>query len=273
MIRNLIAGGALVLCLVGPSHGTSPAPQLECLIEPQQVLRLSTPVEGLIAEVFVDRGDRVAAGTLVARLESRVEEADVALARLRAEDRFEIAAAEARLAHLQRRQARQEQLRASNVVAEAMADETATELMVAEQDLGLALHNRDLALIELRHAEARLARRSIASPIDGVVTERLMSPGEYRNEQSHIVTIAATDTLHVEAFAPLELYSVIAVGDRMAIVPEAPISGRHEAIVSVIDTVFDAASGTFGLRLDLPNPDGQLPAGLHCTAYPLPTED
>jgi hypothetical protein len=29
--------------------------------------------------------------------------------------------------------------------------------------------------------------------------------------------------------------------------------------------VIDAASGTFGVRLDLPNPDGQIPGGLHCT--------
>jgi len=34
--------------------------------------------------------------------------------------------------------------------------------------------------------------------------------------------------------------------------------------VTVVDKVMDAASGTFGVRLALPNPDLALPAGLKC---------
>jgi hypothetical protein len=34
--------------------------------------------------------------------------------------------------------------------------------------------------------------------------------------------------------------------------------------VTVVDRVFDAASSTFGVRLELPNPDYSLPAGLRC---------
>ncbi len=38
----------------------------------------------------------------------------------------------------------------------------------------------------------------------------------------------------------------------------------REAEVGVVDKVVDAASGTFGVRLELPNPDTSLPAGLKC---------
>ena len=34
--------------------------------------------------------------------------------------------------------------------------------------------------------------------------------------------------------------------------------------MSVVDHVIDAASGTFRVRLELPNPDNRLPAGLKC---------
>ncbi len=37
------------------------------------------------------------------------------------------------------------------------------------------------------------------------------------------------------------------------------------ATIAVVDPVIDAASGTFNVRLDLPNPDGAIPGGLHCT--------
>ena len=35
-------------------------------------------------------------------------------------------------------------------------------------------------------------------------------------------------------------------------------------IVTVVDQVFDAASGTIGIRLELSNPDYAIPAGLKC---------
>jgi hypothetical protein len=34
----------------------------------------------------------------------------------------------------------------------------------------------------------------------------------------------------------------------------------------VVDPMFDAASGTFGVRLTLPNPERKIPAGLKCRA-------
>jgi len=46
--------------------------------------------------------------------------------------------------------------------------------------------------------------------------------------------------------------------------PEDPVGGRYDATVDVVDRVFDAASGTIGVRLNLRNPDYALPAGLKC---------
>ena len=42
------------------------------------------------------------------------------------------------------------------------------------------------------------------------------------------------------------------------------VPGSHRATVVVVDRVIDAASGTFGVRLLLANPDLALPAGLKC---------
>jgi hypothetical protein len=35
-------------------------------------------------------------------------------------------------------------------------------------------------------------------------------------------------------------------------------------VVKVVDRVIDAASGTFGVRLELPNRNGKVPAGIRC---------
>ena len=49
---------------------------------------------------------------------------------------------------------------------------------------------------------------------------------------------------------------------RGAVTPEIPVSKTYTAKVFVVDRVVDAASGTFGARLELPNPDYCLPPGL-----------
>jgi membrane fusion protein (multidrug efflux system) len=51
---------------------------------------------------------------------------------------------------------------------------------------------------------------------------------------------------------------------RAKVIPEAPIGGQYTAEVKIVDKVIDAASGTFGVRLELPNPNYRLPAGLKC---------
>ena len=49
------------------------------------------------------------------------------------------------------------------------------------------------------------------------------------------------------------------------VAPEAPLSGSYMAKVKIVDSVVDASSGMFGVRLELPNPDHKLPGGLRCT--------
>jgi hypothetical protein len=48
------------------------------------------------------------------------------------------------------------------------------------------------------------------------------------------------------------------------VIPEQPIGGRYSATVKVVDRVIDAASGTFGVRLELPNRQRAIPAGARC---------
>jgi len=138
--------------------------------------------------------------------------------------------------------------------------ETATS---AVEHARARLTNDRLADLELRKSTAELARRTIKSPIPGVVTERSLSTGEFA-KQDPILKIAQLDPLRVEAFAPVAMLGVITVGDEAQVIPQDPVNGSYAAKVTVVDKVIDAASGTFGIRLELPNPEFQLPAGLKC---------
>jgi multidrug efflux pump subunit AcrA (membrane-fusion protein) len=125
------------------------------------------------------------------------------------------------------------------------------------------LTNDRLADMELRKSTAEIARRTIRSPIPGVVMERSLSTGEFA-KQDPILKIAQLDPLRVEAFAPVAMLGKIVVGAEAQVLPQAPVNGTYQATVTVVDRVIDAASGTFGVRLELPNPNFLLSAGLKC---------
>jgi RND family efflux transporter MFP subunit len=245
--------------------GAGPA-FIEGLLEPWEDLAVGISVEGVLAEVFVERGQRVLAGDPIARLESSVEEAQVALARATAKMRAGLDAARSRerLAHI--RVERIEKLFEQGAVTKEEREQIQTEaelavLSVREVEEALARAALDLVI-----AEAMLARRMVRSPIDGIVMERLLSPGELVNRvgSGEIVRIAQAHPLKVDVIAPLSMFGQVHVGQKALVSPEEPIGGIYEATVRVVDPLVDAASGTFRIRIELPNEDIAIPSGVRC---------
>jgi RND family efflux transporter MFP subunit len=275
--RPAVAGIAAVVLkvlatTVASAHtpGAEPASTrdtLDCLIEPRVVAKLASPVQAVVAEVLVHRGNFIKRGDIVARLDSGVEEAAVEVVRVQAANKFGFESKRHRAELLKRKHDRAQTLQQVNVVAASALDEAATEARIADLEAREAELNLRLAHAELKRSEENLKRRTIKSPIDGVVIERTLSAGEFAYEQAAIMTVAEIDPLHVEVFAPLDYFNRITLGMRAEVRPEEPIGGTYIGKVTVVDNVFDAGSGTFGIRLDLPNPDHKLPAGLHCKLH------
>jgi RND family efflux transporter MFP subunit len=240
------------------------ATEFDCVIEPQQIVKLASPVVGVIGRLDVDRGDVVREGQIVGKLEDGVEAATLALAKARATNEYLSKSIEARLQYLRSKYNRASTLYKKAVTSEAAVEEADAAAKVAEQQLKEADLKREIAYLEVRRAEEILKQRTLRSPIDGVVVERLLVPGEYQNEQSPILTLAQINKLRVEVFVPTSYYGQILNGSKAHVRPEKPIGGTYDATVKVVDRVLDAASGTFGVRLALPNPDLRLPAGIRC---------
>src|SRR5262245_23835911 len=268
-MRWLIA--SVALALAAPSARAEQPPVLspqkseyECVIEPQQVVKVASPVVGVIARLDVDRGDVVHKGQILGMLENGVETATLALAQARATNEYAVKSAKARLRFQQLKLARKEALQKKSISSHADLQEAEAEVDIAEQQVKEAELAREIARLEVKQAAEILNQRTLRSQINGVVVERLLYPGEYRNEQTPILTLAEIDKLRVEVFLPTVLYNEIHVGGKAEVRPELPIGGIYVARVTVVDRVLDAASGTFGVRLALPNPDLLLPAGIRC---------
>jgi multidrug efflux pump subunit AcrA (membrane-fusion protein) len=144
-----------------------------------------------------------------------------------------------------------------------MREEAETTAELARFELKQAREDREMASLQLAQAEELLRRRSITSPISGVVVERLMSPGE-RVDEEPILRIAQISPLRVEVTLPATRFGKVLPGMSASVEPEVPGNQVYVASVALVDRVIDAASGTFGVRLELPNPEQDIPSGLHC---------
>lgn len=250
----LVAGGA-------PRAGAS---EVDCLIHPREVVTVSAPVEGVLERVAVDRGHTVQAGAVLAVLESAVERRMVAIAKERATHDSGVKSNQVRLDFGARRFHRTDEMFKKSLVPLKELDEAETAKVLAEWGLVEANEQRRLAALELDRAETALKLRTITSPVDGVVMERLRHPGELASREHPLVKIARLDPLRVEMFVPITLYAQVSVGQRVTVVPEAPLNRPLEARVVVVDRVADAASSTIGVRLEIANPGNRIPAGLKC---------
>ncbi len=264
--RFLLLAGCLTAAavLAAPVGAATKRPLYDCVIEPVLVTELGSPVSGIIDEVMVDRGDIVTAGMVIARLRSEIEEATLEMARSRAVTTLPVEIARSRADLARKELERSAELHRRAVTATATLDKAVTENQQAVLALKLAEHELRLAVLEMNRAEAILAVRTIKSPVEGIVMKRMMARGEHVHEQTKIARIAQVDPLYVEVYLPIALYRFIKIGMNGEVHPVEPVGGVHEAVVTVVDKVFDSASNTFGVRLSLPNPDSKMPAGINC---------
>jgi len=271
MKLKMIYGLGLVLAaatLNSPSGAGAESVALDGLIEPYLIVKVGSAVPGILNTVEADRGDLVRKGQVLAKLQSNVERAALELARARARMKGTIHSRRARLEYTKRRMERMEALFKKKVIPLEEIDESRTVREMAEKELEEALENMGLAELEHRRSVEMLKRMTISSPIAGVVMERFLAPGEYVEDQP-ILQIAQIDPLNVEVFAPVELLGSIKVGLIAKVQPMTPVGGAYSAKVKIVDRVVDAASATFGVRLEIPNPENRIAAGIRCKViYP-----
>ena len=191
-------------------------------------------ITGRITELYVDEGDAVAAGDLIAVLDSLDLQATVR--------RAEAALIEsmARLADAVREEGRQRRVVEAGVAPSADHDAAITTLQVAKAQVGTARADLD-------SVRAQLDYTVIRSPVDGVVIERtvevgeMVAPGGFTSQQSTgaLVRIADPTSLEVEADINESYIARIELGQpasiRVDAVPDHEYSGSLRQIVPTAD--------------------------------------
>ena len=239
-LRGCVSSLAIVLAASASANSTVDinAAQLSCLLEPSQQVDISSQAPGVVNVVHMERGDQVRKGQKLLELDSAIQNAAYVTAKARA-------------SFAKRKVARNKNLLEKKLLSDLERDELLTEA--------------ELARLMLEEAQALVKQRTVYSPINGVVVQKNISVGEYVGSEP-VAKLVALDPLYVEVIMKSDVYGSLVNGMTVEVQPERD-GRRYEGKIKIVDKIIDAASGTFGVRIELPNPDFILPAGLKCQAF------
>ncbi|MCB9957088.1 MAG: efflux RND transporter periplasmic adaptor subunit [Rhodospirillaceae bacterium] len=195
-------------------------------------------VDGPVLNVSVTVGDSVAAGDLLAELDTdRLQAAlDLATATLD-EQRARVESATATEALFAQDVARIERLRGSAAFNQARLDDAIAERSRAVGELAEAVAGvhraevaRDLAALEVAYSEIR-------APFPGVISTREVDVGEYVRIGDPIVTLVNHHDLEIEAAVPAASVGGLSIGRQVLVRVTASLSVSAEvrAVVPVED--------------------------------------
>jgi multidrug efflux pump subunit AcrA (membrane-fusion protein) len=109
-------------------------------------------------------------------------------------------------------------------------------------------------------AAAQLAYSEIRSPIDGVVTDRPLYPGEMASTGTPLLTVMNISQLVARAHIPQQSAALLKVGDKATITVPG-MDTPFPAKVSLVSPALDAGSTTVEVWVSLNNPGERLKPG------------
>ena len=226
-------------------------------------VELSSPVPGVIESILVDRSDAVTRDQVLASLMADVEQEKYNMALAKAQYQGDLKSGKVNLKLSEKESQRATELYKERAIPLNEKEHADAKLELARYELDKAIHESEVFELELKEARANLELRQIRSPIDGVVVDRYMMPGEFVDNKP-VLKVAQLNPLRVEVISQVANFGKIKPGMHAYVIPEFGEYDKLVAEVVVVDKVIDAASGTFGVRLMLKNEDNSVPGGLKC---------
>jgi membrane fusion protein, multidrug efflux system len=251
-----VAAGQKTVTVVKPTQSDATAPLiLPGNIEANRSTSIYARVDGYLKKWYVDIGDKVKEGQVLADIEAPQIDADLREAQAQLEQ------AQANLKLAQTNSARSQQLFANKVNSQQELDTVLATGQVQQA-------NRDQAAASLENAEQMKAYEQVRAPFDGVITARyidlgsLVTSGSVKTVQK-LFDLAQSDPVRVFVNVPQSDVSRVQAGSSATVkvdeYPNETFSGK----VARDAGAFDQASRTILLEVDVPNSNGRLYAGMY----------
>ncbi len=201
----------------------------------RQGVMLRPEVSGRIARIGFRDGQRVKRGQLLVQLDDTLQRAQLQQSQ---------AQASIARTNLQRNR----ELMAQNFVSASAVDQSAAALEVAEAQVALS--------------QAQLARMRIEAPFDGVAGIASVNLGDYVKDGADLVNIEDSSSMSVDFRLPERYLARLKPGQPVDVQLDALPGRSFPARIDAIDAQIDANGRSLLVRARLPNPQGELRAGM-----------
>jgi RND family efflux transporter MFP subunit len=223
----------------------------------------ASEVEGLVKELYVNEGDAVKEGQILAKLGSSALEIQLEVARAarnEAKERYLQAKAELE---------RSVKLRQSQSIAEKKFLDDQFEAMAWEK----RVRQREAQISQL---EDLLAKKTIIAPFSGYVARKHTEVGQWVEQGGGIVTLIDLEYVHVVVQVPERYVDKIRVGDRSSVSVEALGNKRFPGKIIAVIPEGDREARTFPVKVEIENKNFRIKSGMlsHVTfslGKPYPT--
>jgi RND family efflux transporter MFP subunit len=225
-------------------------------------------VNGRLATVNVQLGDPVRRGQTVAKVEDmeiqeQVRQAEaafkVAQATIRQRD------ADLKLATTNRD--RSKSLYDRQLLPQQTYDDTVARYEAAQAQNDLANAQFEQAKARLEELKITLQNTIIASPVDGFVGKRFSDPGAFVGPNSPVVSVVDIRTVRMVANLVEKDMKRVPVGTAAAVEVDAFPGEKFSGRVSRVAPVFDPATRTAEMEIEIPNGSFRLKPGMYSRVH------
>ena len=232
---------------------SSPTVTVSGVLIPRDRVEIKANHVARIAEVFVNKGDRVVQGTPLMKFSE--EELSLKLDQLRAAKKEAESLLEKNAYLIKNR---------DRLLEEGKIDKTQYEGIEIENANSEASFNRIKA--DLNLAESNFTRLQLTSPISGVVVEKYASPMQMAAEGQVLFILLNIDPILVSFPLTSDESTGIAVGTPLKIWIEDLGNTEYNATVSYIGPEINLTGRTFDVYASISNPNYVLKSGMQATA-------
>jgi len=234
---------------------------------------------GRVEKIFVQEGDRLREGQLIAQLEASELRARRDLASAQIDTAIRDADAQsAQLEFLRADAKRQKDLFARRVVSPSDAERSDSAAKAQEKSLEAAQMKIIQARAQLADIEAQLKEMQVVAPAESTLEVLNVKVGDVLPPNGEVATLLLPQHLWVRVYVPELWLGHIKIGDQVRVrVDSFPgkdfpgvveqVNRQAEFTPRNVQTVEDRIKQVFGVKIRLPNDDDRLRAGMAADVY------
>ena len=225
-------------------------------VEPKEAAIVGSKVTSnvTVLDVFVDIGDQVKQGQLLARLDDsltrrQIEEARAAVAAAKAS----ISQAKSQLQTTEKDYVRYKNLYQEQVISRQQLDQIEGQYEVDKAKLDQSQRQLEQAEAQLRQLQVMMSYHDIVSPVNGVIAERNIDPGDTVGAGTSCFVVSRQETVKIKGTITESDYPKVRLGQLAHVTIDAFPGVSFDGSVSRLSPTLDASTRTANLEVWIPS--------------------